>query len=497
MKKTLLLINFLFLCISGFAQGTSCATAIELTTNGTYTTTAITGTYKVSCFNTTAGIKGNWYKFTPTSNGEISISSNLPSNDGVTKTDDTRLSLATGACSSSTLTCIQSNDDISGTIYFSELLNVPVTSGTTYYIMWDSRWSALPVDFTFNFTAITCARPTVVYLPESISTTSTDLYWDQTATFPANYQVDWSTNFATAAGAGTLVSAASGALPYSTVNLSGLPASSNFRYFLRSNCGATQSSWSGPYYGFLPVTLPYSNGFEDITKNNTDGFINFSLFLASATSSPASYADGGDGFVMYTFNSTTAASNSRAYFRGMSLAAGETVTVQFKTRLYSTGVAAPFNFNLTVGNSQSATGQATIVQSITNSSSTEYTTHTATYTAATAGIYYFGIHNNTPQATVQTFLFLDSINLTTNLSSNDNSISLFNLYPNPATTLLNISNTNNFEIVSISVSDINGRMVKNQIGADAQINVSDLNAGVYFVTIESNEGMTTKKFIKQ
>ena len=51
--------------------------------------------------------------------------------------------------------------------------------------------------------------------------------------------------------------------------------------------------------------------------------------------------------------------------------------------------------------------------------------------------------------------------------------------------------------MSISVSDINGRMVKNQIGADAQINVSDLNAGVYFVTIESNEGMTKKKFIKQ
>ena len=36
---------------------------------------------------------------------------------------------------------------------------------------------------------------------------------------------------------------------------------------------------------------------------------------------------------MYTFNSLTAASDARAYFRGMNLTAGEQVTVEFKTRL--------------------------------------------------------------------------------------------------------------------------------------------------------------------
>ena len=40
-------------------------------------------------------------------------------------------------------------------------------------------------------------------------------------------------------------------------------------------------------------------------------------------------------------------------------------------------------------------------------------------------------------------------------------------------------------------------MVKNQAGSLTQINVSDLNAGVYFVTIETNEGKATKKFMKQ
>ena len=73
----------------------------------------------------------------------------------------------------------------------------------------------------------------------------------------------------------------------------------------------------------------------------------------------------------------------------------------------------------------------------------------------------------------------------------------FSIYPNPTTSILNISNTNNFEIKNISVVDINGRVVKNESGAMTQINVSDLNAGVYFVTIEAAEGKTTKKFIKQ
>jgi hypothetical protein len=496
MKKSLLFI-LSFVSFSAFSQGT-CATAVDITANGTYTTGTINGTYKVACYATFTSPKGNWYKFTPTSNGEVSISSNLPSNDGVTKSDDTRFSIATGLCSG-TLTCVSGNDDISASNYLSELLNVPVTAGTTYYIQWDSRWSTLPLDFTFNYTAIACARPTVFYLPEYLSTSSTDLFWDQTTVYPTNYQIDWSNNLNATVGTGTLVTAPSGALAYSTVNLSGLTASSNFRYFVRANCGATQSNWSGPFYGYLPVSLPYTNGFEDASKNYTDGFINFSLITTDGTSTPPNYADGGAGSAMYTSNSTTAASNSRAYFRGMNLTAGEQVTVQFKTRLFAIApnVAEAISFNLTIGDSQSAAGQATVVQSYTNSSAAAYTTHTATFTAPSSGIFYFGIHNNTPQATTQTFLFLDSISLTTNLSTISNLISNINIYPNPTENFLNISNPNNVEIKSISVVDINGRIVKNQSDSLSQINVSDLNAGVYFVTIEAAEGKTTKKFIKQ
>lgn len=500
MKKILLFFSVAFVSLSAYSQAT-CAAAINLTANGTYTTSTINGTYKVSCFNTAAGIKGNWYKFTPTTNGEISISANLPTNDGITKSDDTRLSIATGNCLA-TLTCVDGNDDISNTNYLSELTGVPVTAGTTYLIQWDSRWSALPLDFTFNFTAVDCERPTTFYLPEYVSTNEADLYWDQTTVYPANYQVDWSADFSALAGAGTLVTAPAGTLAYSTATLAGLPASSNFRYFVRADCGTSQSSWSGPFYGYLPKTLPYTNDFNDASKNYTDGFINFSLFVASSTSNPANYADGGAGGVMYTFNSTTAASDRRAYFRGMSLQAGEVATVTFKTRLYSAATPptpSPISFNLTVGDSQSAAGQATVVQTFTNSSDAAYTTHTATYTATEAGIYYFGIHNNTPVGATETFLFLDSISLSTNLSNDSFLASKFSVYPNPASSVINISNTLNAVVNTVEITDLNGRTVKTQNvnNTDAEISISDLSAGVYMLKVATDQGIVTKKIVKQ
>jgi len=497
--KKLLLFSFLVMGVSSSFAQLTCAGATVLTTNGQYTTPAITGTYKVACFAnfTNPAPKAVWYSFTAPSDGEISISTNLPTNDGNLKSNDTRISIATGLCTG-TLTCVSGNDDISDSNYLSELLNVPVIGGTTYLIEFDNRWSPKAADFTFDFVAVSCARPTAFYLPEYADTTSADLYWNQTAVAPANYQVDWSTTFATPAGSGTLVTSPAGALTYSTAALAGLPESSNFRYYVRADCGDTQSNWSGPFYGYLPVTLPYANDFENVANNNTDGFINFNLFNAGPTSTPADYADGGAGYAVYTANSTTATSNLRAYFRGVSLQIGEEVTVTFKTRLYSTAVPSEMNFNLTVGDSQSAAGQTTIVESFTNNSDAEYTEHTATYTAPAAGIYYFGIHNNSVAGTTQTYLFLDSINITTNLSTNEVLAGSFSIYPNPANQYVNISNTTNALLNSVEVVDLNGRVIKTQKVADlteTQINVSDLARGVYMMNIATDRGSFTKKLV--
>lgn len=96
---------------------------------------------------------------------------------------------------------------------------------------------------------------------------------------------------------------------------------------------------------------------------------------------------------------------------------------------------------------------------------------------------------------------VDDFSVTTASASVDSALAgSFSVYPNPATDVLNISNSINAEINAITITDLNGRTVK-QITAngsvDSQINISDLNAGVYFVNINSNEGSLTKKIIKK
>lgn len=82
------------------------------------------------------------------------------------------------------------------------------------------------------------------------------------------------------------------------------------------------------------------------------------------------------------------------------------------------------------------------------------------------------------------------------LVSND----LFVVYPNPVNDIVNISlvsNTLEIEINKVTISDVNGRIVKEFNSSLNQLNVSDLNSGVYFLNIETQNGKATKKIVKQ
>ncbi len=85
------------------------------------------------------------------------------------------------------------------------------------------------------------------------------------------------------------------------------------------------------------------------------------------------------------------------------------------------------------------------------------------------------------------------------LKTNEFSDSSFSVYPNPATNLVKISSKENVVVNAISITDINGRVVKNnkfENRANIEVNISDLTSGVYLIKITSNEGTETKKIIK-
>ena len=73
----------------------------------------------------------------------------------------------------------------------------------------------------------------------------------------------------------------------------------------------------------------------------------------------------------------------------------------------------------------------------------------------------------------------------------------FSLYPNPVDNVLNISVKNEMTINNLSITDLNGRLVSSSSSAISSVDVSNLSSGVYFVSIETNEGKGTSKFVKK
>lgn len=79
----------------------------------------------------------------------------------------------------------------------------------------------------------------------------------------------------------------------------------------------------------------------------------------------------------------------------------------------------------------------------------------------------------------------------------EESASSFNMFPNPTNDLLNIQTTSQ-ESAEAVIIDQAGRTLKEvELSALTTVDVSDLNAGVYFIQVTADGSVTTKQFIKQ
>lgn len=80
------------------------------------------------------------------------------------------------------------------------------------------------------------------------------------------------------------------------------------------------------------------------------------------------------------------------------------------------------------------------------------------------------------------------------LGVNDTQLNDISLYPNPASTTLNLKNAEN---ANIQVFDVLGKLILSQenISMDEQINISNLENGTYFMKISKDDAVATKRFI--
>jgi hypothetical protein len=81
-------------------------------------------------------------------------------------------------------------------------------------------------------------------------------------------------------------------------------------------------------------------------------------------------------------------------------------------------------------------------------------------------------------------------------SISENAITEINMYPNPATDLVNISINGDYTNATVVIYDTEGRMVINQVFiGQTEINISSLEAGIYFVKINTSTTNEIKKLV--
>jgi hypothetical protein len=96
----------------------------------------------------------------------------------------------------------------------------------------------------------------------------------------------------------------------------------------------------------------------------------------------------------------------------------------------------------------------------------------------------------------QYMMFLDNIKVAaaTTLSADTFSLSGVKIYPNPAKDVLNIESSTEV-LTKVSITDLNGRVVKEVSNNLSQISLGNLAKGIYMVTIESATAKKVERLI--
>lgn len=111
------------------------------------------------------------------------------------------------------------------------------------------------------------------------------------------------------------------------------------------------------------------------------------------------------------------------------------------------------------------------------------------YTKAVVNIPLANINN-------QTIIQIEDF-ITVLLSKNENNLSQkLQVYPNPVNNVLTIKNDKNLKVNALTLFDINGREVVNKLNNIENIDVSNIQSGIYFLKFETENGIFIEKIIK-
>ena len=311
-------------------------------------------------------------------------------------------------------------------------------------------------DQTVSFvgcTAGTCNAPGGL-VSSAITTSSATVSW-AAVSGAVSYDVDYKAN-----ASATWINAATGTTATS-VNLSGLAASTLHDWRVRTNCSSSSSGYSQAQ--FITASLTGCPGIYDVSTNGTTSG---AALIPLNTDVKGTISPTGDNDY-YKFHITT----------------GGTITVTLQT--------LPANYQLDL---QNADGSR-IGRSTNNGTANE----TINITVA-AGDYFARVY---PKGNASNASLCYTLQVTTGTASFgggeivvDNKISVF---PNPVNKTLTVNIPGMVRNAEIRVFDMYGKLLiqQNTDQAKTSLNVSALAAGYYLVKIRNNEKESVIKIIKE
>ena len=347
----------------------------------------------------------------------------------------------------------------------SEVVTIPNTPGTTNRIKVEAVGNIFFDISNANFTigtAASCGNPTGLN-ETSITTNSATVNWSAVSG-AFNYDVDYK-----AASSGTWINAAAGTTSLS-VNLSGLSSSTAYDWRVRANCSGGSGSYVTDQFTTADVGGSCPGSF-DLEPNGGTGQAQVIPLNTDITG-------------------TIGVRGDNDYYR-LNIATGGTIQISLTT--------LPANYDLALLNSSGGV----LATSANNGNSNE--TISANVTSITT--YYIRVFpRNNGAWNANSCYTLNAGGGTASRVSDDITSRVvpgtkagLNLFPNPATQIINVSLNEVSDKTEIKVYNMMGNLVMRQITTKTttQLNVAKLPAGVYMIS--ASDGVTTSnsKFVKE
>lgn len=328
-----------------------------------------------------------------------------------------------------------------------------------------------------------CLEPTTL-TSSNVTMNSATIGWTAPASVPANgYEVYYSTTN-TAPDATTVLNATN-SVTSTTISapLSSLSADTNYYAWVRSVCSASDKSiWSEATAFRTGYCLPSSSSQNSWLSDfsSTGGLVDM------AYSSGSSVAGG--------YQNLTTSSNK------IINAPGSSTSVSFTAGgpTCGIGVWVDWNNNLTFEASERMFVTNTYITSTSGSITVPAGTPLGTYRMRVVTDYNSTAPSN-PCTAISRGEFIDfAFEVATSLSTSETKLKKkeVSVYPNPFKDVLHIADIK--DVKSVTVTDVAGRVVKTIDNPTTELQLGELNAGLYLVTMNFKDGSkSTVKAIKK